>query len=473
MDTDAQLEWLRSELVKRDAEIVRLSAQVAELTQLVEKLQEQLGQNSRNSSKPPSSDGPSTKSKNKGKGKSKSKRKRGGQPKHKGHQRSLLPASEVDEFVDLFPQECANCFRPLDQTPDANALRHQVTEVPPIRPHTTEFRRHSVGCSCGHHTRVAPDDPRIPQSAFGPRLCSIVALLTGVYHVSRRQAQQLVSDLLGVTISLGALSHVEARVAAAIKPGVEEAWEAVQNAEVKHTDGTGWLQCHRPLQLWTIACTMATVYKIVCNGSKATIGALFKELRGILVSDRAAALNFWAMENRQICWSHLIRRFVAFSERDGPAGAIGQHLLEYSGILFAYWHAYKDGQLSRQELIRLTTPLRAQFEVLLASAAAANIERLSGSCDNILKHRAALWTFIDNEGVEPTNNHAEQELRKFVLWRKRCFGSQSERGSEFAESMMTIAHTARKQDVDLLGWISQCCRAAENQTPAPALIVAA
>src|SRR5207248_10122417 len=132
---------------------------------------------------------------------------------------------------------------------------------------------------------------------------------------------------------LGAVSAAEARVSEAVRPAVDEAWEQVAKAKVKHTDGTTWLKAGVTCSLWTIATAIATVYRIVVDSSKATLKPLFGALHGILVSDRAKALNFWAMERRQICWAHLLRKFVGFSERAGPAGAIGRELLGYAGIV--------------------------------------------------------------------------------------------------------------------------------------------
>jgi len=144
-------------------------------------------------------------------------------------------------------------------------------------------------------------------------------------------------------------------------------------------------------------------------GVQISLGALFGELRGILVSDRATALTFWAMERRQICWAHLLRKFVSLSERAGPATAIGGELLEYVGIMFAYWGDFKTGKLSRDSFQHQMAPLRTHFEVALQRAAAANIELLAGSCADILEHKAALWTFVERDDVEPTNNHAERD----------------------------------------------------------------
>jgi len=297
---------------------------------------------------------------------------------------------------------------------------------------------------------------------------ALMAMLTGIYHLSRRKAQRLLSDVLGVDVSLGGLSNVEARVSDAIKPAVTEVWTRVGQDEIKHADGTSWLQAGVTLCLWTIATKAATVFKIISDGSAKTLAPLFGTLQGILVSDRATALNFWAMERRQICWAHLLRKMVSFSERDGRAGAFGKELLDYTGLIFEYWHNFKDDKLSRDQLVSRMVPVRQQFEALLARIVAADIKGVSGSCANMLAHKEALWTFVDREGVDPTNNHAERELRAFVLWRRRSFGTQSERGNLFAERLMTVAHTARKQNKNVFDFLPACCQARPD-TPAPSL----
>ena len=312
---DAELKAKDARIAELEAQVAALMAHVAALTKQVAELSEKLGQNSRNSHLPPSSDPPGA-GKASGAPRPKSGRSRGGQRGHGGSRRTLLPPEQVDEVVDLYPAECESCWKALPEIPDEHAKRYQVTEVPPIRPHTKEVRRHAVMCRCcGHRTRAAYDEHEIPASPFGPRLMSIVALLTGVYHVSRRKTCTLLSDLLGVPISLGAVSAVEERVADAVKPAVDEAWTKVEGAAVKHTDGTSWLKAGSLLALWTIATTAATVFKIVTDGARATLEPLYGALRGILVSDRATALGFWAMERRQICWAHLLRKAVSFSER--------------------------------------------------------------------------------------------------------------------------------------------------------------
>jgi len=466
---DQRIAELEAIITEKQAVIDTLTARVAKLEALVVELTEKLNQNSRNSHFPPSSDGPGqrTGDKPKGKRKNKKKRKRGGQPGHRGSHRKLLPLDQVDHVIDHFPAKCEDCGAALPKIEDSNPVRTQETEVPPIQPVVTEHRQHSVTCVCGCTTRATSE--AVPLSPFGPRLMSLIALFTGVYHLSRRKTVLVLSDVLGTKISLGAVSAVESRVSDALAPAADESWKHVNDAPIKHADATSWLNKGKTMTLWVLATTFGTVFKIVADGSAATIKPFFGACKGILVSDRATVFTFWSMKKRQICWAHLIRKFISFSERDGPAGKIGNELLGYAELLFDYWHGYCDGKLPREQFLAWMEPVRKQIEDCLQRAVDAGIKQVSGSCSDILAHRQALWTFLTHKGVEPTNNHAEQELRNFVLWRKICFGAQSERGHKFAERVMTVAHTARKQNLNVLAFLTASCEAWRNGIPSPSL----
>ena len=272
-----------------DARIVEFEKQVAELTR-----------NASNSSKPPSSRSPAERlqerEREKARAKQRSnngieKKKRGAQPGHKGAQRALVPAEEVDDIVDHFPTDCEHCWRALPEVEDANAQRAQTWELPPIVPEVIEHRFHAVTCtSCAHMTAA----PFSPPPVFGPRVHAMVATLTGHYHVSRRRTVSLLSDLMGFTISPGAVSEIERRVSESLAPAVREVWEHVDGDHIKHTDGTSWFQNGVLVALWTIAISVATVFKIVASGDAKTLKLLLGD-KGIMVSDRATALRFWAM----------------------------------------------------------------------------------------------------------------------------------------------------------------------------------
>jgi transposase len=122
----------------------KLRSQLSALATELASLRERIGRSSRNSSKPPSSDGPGFKPPERRKG---SGRKRGSQPGHPGDGPELLPIERVDEVVEHHPDACRRCGTLL-QGDDPEPLRHQVTEIPPITPVVIEHRLHRLVCPC-------------------------------------------------------------------------------------------------------------------------------------------------------------------------------------------------------------------------------------------------------------------------------------------------------------------------------------
>jgi len=207
---EAENAELRAAVAERDAKITELAGQVEALTKQVEVLTELLNRNSKNSHLPPSSDGPGSSPRSDRAERNKRKaerRKRGGQKGHRGSHRELLPAEQVDTFVNLFPEACLGCARSLPEVPDAAACRYQQLDLREHRPHVTEWLRHEVRCPhCGTCTRARYDRATLPASAFGACLTATVALLTGAYHLSRRKTRRLLLELFGITVSLGSIS---------------------------------------------------------------------------------------------------------------------------------------------------------------------------------------------------------------------------------------------------------------------------
>ena len=462
---EAEVADLRTMVKALLADNERLRAENQALRTKVTELEARLGQNSSNSSKPPSSDSPADRGARPGK--PSTGRKRGGQPGHKGSQRVLLTPTQPP--VDCFPESCRRCDKDLPARPDPDPRRHQTVDLPAIVPVVAEWRLHRVTCDCGAAT-CATLPAGVPRGMCEPGLTALIGLLTGDYNISRRRAVGLLSDVLGIEISLGALSEAEDDVSEAVATPADEVRDHVADQPIKHTDATGWKQGGEARTLWTIATTMATAFFITKDGSMPGLRGLFAKIKGILVSDRGRQFGFWAMSQRQICWAHLIRRFVSFEERKGPAGRMGERLLFCAQTMLHYWHQVRDGSMARAEFQRVMASFRVVIERHIEDGARLNIRGVSGSCKDILVHRDALWTFIDVPGVEPTNNHAERELRAFVLWRKRSFGSQSDRGCRFAARIMTVTHTLRKQKRHVLSFLTQACQAALRGQAPPVLI---
>ena len=441
--------------------------QIETLMARVEELERRLGMNSSNSSKPPSSDPPETPAARK---KKKSKRKPGGQPGHEGHWRPLLPVEEVRCVIPVKPQTCERCNRKLHGE-DPEPSRHQVWDIPEIKPHVDEYQLHTLPCEhCGEYTTAKLPDG-VPTGAFAPRLVATVAILTGVYRMSKRTTESILADFFGIPISLGSIPVCEAIVSAALAEPVQEAREYVQSAAILHADETGWREMNKKAWLWAAVTSTVTVFMIHAKRGQVAAQKLLGWFSGILVSDRWGAYNIFK-GLRQLCWAHLLRDFRAFSENKGKAGKIGAQLLTKAERMFHWWYRVRDGTLKRKIFQRYMKPLRADVEDLLREGTTCGHAKMQRSCKRILKMSSWLWTFVDVERVEPTNNAAERAVRPAVLWRKGSFGTQSAKGSRFVERIMTAAATCRQQGRNIVEYINEACSARLHGHPAPSLLPA-
>ena len=163
--------------------IAQLEAEVRELRGQVR------GKTPQNSSLPPSTQHPHAKPQG---NKRKSKRRRGGQPGHPKHERSLIPTEQCNHVEPLKPTECRRCGQRLSGS-DPEPLRHQVWELPEIKPQVTEYQRHRLGCpDCGE-TTCAQLPSGVPQGQSGPRLMAFVGLLMAYYRQSKRRTAEFLS----------------------------------------------------------------------------------------------------------------------------------------------------------------------------------------------------------------------------------------------------------------------------------------
>lgn len=448
-----------------------LLKRVERLERRIEDLEALRRRSSFNSSKPPSSDSPGQRADRPAR--PSSGKKPGGQPGHEAHLRARLPAEQVKRRERHDPDRCRRCAASLAGAEKLAPQHHQVVEIPRIVPDVTEYvlgRRR-----CGHCNTItsARLPVGVPQGMCGPRLSALIVTLTGDFHLSRRKAAALLNDVLGVKLALGSVSNVEGRMSAALQGTHAEALACVRRALVKHLDATSWAQSGRSGSLWTFASRFATAFVISANATAKTVRALVGKKCGTLVTDRGSQFGFWAMEQRQICWAHLIRRFKAFSENTHPeVKRLGEALLLLSHLHLAEWHRVQEGVTTRREFQQLVRGIEPLFVAHLERGVALRLRDVSGACANLLAHKKALFTYALVPGVPPTNNHAERELRGFVLWRRQTAGTRSDRGDRFAERLMTVAHTLRKQKRHVLNYLELVATATMSGKQNPALMPA-
>jgi transposase len=445
-----------------------VSALVHSFQRRIAELEQRLGRNSTNSSRPPSTDPPALKRRPPA---PPSGKKRGGQPGHARHVRPLVPPEELRQVLECKPPGCRRCGEPLAGD-DPEPLRHQVAELPPVRPVVDEYRLHRLTCPrCRTSTRATPP-PGVPKGAFGPRLRAILGALAGAYRLGKRPIRQLASDLLGLSISTGMISRLERRAAAELEAPVEELREHVRRAATAHIDETSWWQGRDKAWLWAAVTKSATVFTIArSRGADIARAILGTSARKVVISDRFKGYGW--IKRRQFCWAHIDRDLQAMIDRGGESAEVGRRLLWHSVRLFDWWHRVRDGTMARATLRSYVDILRYSFRSDLHRGLECGCARTAGTCRELLAGETHLWTFVRVEGVEPTNNHAERALRHGVIYRKLSGGTASESGSRFVERVLSVVATCRQQGTDVLDYLSRCFQALLESRPAPSLLPAA
>jgi transposase len=349
-------------------------------------------------------------------------------------------------------------------------VRHQVVELPPLKPQVTEYHLHRLLCArCGITT--CGQLPRgIPPRSYGPRFASLIALCSGAYRLSKRKIVSFCRDVLGIVLAVGEVCKLEQTVKRALRPAVQQAHAYVRTQDT-NVDETPWRERSRRRWLWTAVTPQMSVFQLAPSRGAPVLRELLGEgYAGVVSSDRAKAYDTYPLQKRQVCWAHLRRDFQAMIDRGGAAKATGQVLLEHSHLLFTYWHRRQEGRLAPSTFQWRVSQLRRSFRQELARGARCRCPKTVATCLELIAHEPALWTFARVEGVEPTNNAAERSLRHAVLWRKSSYGTQSSKGSRFVESILTVMSTCQQQGRNLFTYLAACCQAFSTKSAPPSLL---
>jgi transposase len=484
----SEADWLatpaavRVFILAQQQEIEQLRSQLTALATELAGLRERIGRSSRNSSKPPSSDGPGFKPPERRKG---SGRKRGGQPGHPGSGPELLPIERVDEVVEHHPDACRRCGTLLHGE-ESDPLRHQVIEIPPITPLVIEHRLHRLVCPCCSTSTCATLPADVEASPYGPRLSALVGLLGSVFPLSFSKTQ-LLDQLLGVEISRGAIATIRERISATLEQPMQEALALARQQPVAYVDETGAPTGNadgnnpsgkRGWQ-WVMVTAVVTVFiQGLSRSTAAAIELLGSTFGGIVVSDRFSAYNHLPTQQRQLCWAHLIRDLAAIFERPGASAEFGAQLLELQQQLFGHWHRYKDGTIDWPALQQSCQPIRLAFEATLQRVVELGCQRgertpwakTVRTCQQILQLADGLWTFLETRGIEPTNNAAERALRQSVIQRKISHGVQSRQGAICRSRLLTVTTSLRQQGRDVWQFLEQAWIAHHRGGVMPSLL---
>jgi transposase len=470
------------EIERLKQENERLREQVAEQAKRIADLERQLarhGQNSTTTSKPPSSDGLAGRQRVRGR-RVRSRRKAGGQPGHPGHHRALVPPERVDAVVDLVPKTCRRCARRLHAGHAAgDPRRHQVTELPPIAAHITEYRCHRRQCpDCGTTTLAPLPDALAGQ--FGPQLTALIAYLTVVCRLPRLVVQRLLEGVLQVPISLGSTQKAWEEASAAVAAPYQELQEALAHQPVLNGDETGHRTNGAKRWLWTLVAPTFVFYMIATSrGSDVLRRVLGAAFGGVLGSDRLPTYLAYPATRRQFCWSHFRRNLLSAQELATSAAAhrFCREALVLQRRLFRLWHRFRGdpydargAPLTRAQLIAKVLPI----EKRLFTLAERHVNSADGEVANLARalfvHHPHFFTFVYEEGVDPTNNIAERALRTAVQWRKIMFGNRSPEGELAVARLLTVTRTCQRQDLNVLAYLTAAISCYRRRHAVPSLL---
>ena len=482
---DKENEELRGQAEKAAREIGEKEKQIGELTREIADLERQLAarrQNSRNSSKPPSSDGLAGESRQRGPlaERKKTGRKPGGQPGHPGNHRPRVAPERVNEVQIVLPEQCGYCGHALGQRLEevqtsGEACRHQVVEVPAIAAHVIEYQCHRVVCpECQKSTR-AP----IPEHAkrhTGPQLTALVAYLTVTCRMPRRVLETVLEQVLSVPVSLGNTQACWEEASEAVAAPCEELEQRLHREPVLNVDETGWRTNGEKRFLWAFVAGSFVVYTIArTRGSALLIRLLGAVFEGILCSDRFSGYLKYHQGKAQFCWAHLKRNILGVLDftKLTATERFCRDALAVHASLFRLWHKFRGGLIDRPQLLVRSIRLQRKLLVLAETHLDNPDRQVQNLARALFEHSGRLFTFLEHAGVEPTNNSAERALRTGVQWRKICFGNRSETGERATARLLTVTQTCRLHRRSPLQYLTTAISHHRQRQSVPSLLPSA
>lgn len=475
---DRVIEELRTLVAELTTRVEEQAARIAELELALAKARK----DSSTSSKPPSSDITQPKPKKKtGRGK---KPRRGGQPGHERRLRQPLPPERVDEIIEHTLHEGE--VRRLDLTPTGDFDVVQHIELPESPVHVTEHRLTVYQDANGN--LYTPDCPELGGPIFGPRLLATIGWLKSVGHCSYSTIETWMEDVLDVPVSRGYLAKLcTGVISASLADAYDELARAIPHQEQLGSDETSIKDSGKKHWIWCITAKLFSLFHIAQTRSREVLEKLVgPEFAGYLNLDYFSAncsftWNYWI--KAQYCWAHLIRdlRFLAEKHPNEKTKTWAAQLLDRSRRLFRAYHrrdamtadGFRRSMLTHRdrflELVRHPPSskeaenLAARFAIV-AYTTEESMER--GSYDLSQDY----FRFLLADGVEPTNNHSEQQIRQCVIDRRITQGTRGEAGQRYHERMWTAIATCRKQHRNFFSFLHASIRAKITNQPAPSLL---
>jgi transposase len=387
-------------------------------------------------------------------------------PKRPGRKRGHPGAfrhqpDQIDEYAEVELCACPHCGARefLDQSP----IEQTIEDIPPVRPRVTRLTTYEATCArCGQTVRSShPLQMSLATGAagvhLGPRALALAADLNKAKGLSMRKTCAILRDCFKLRLSPGGLSQALNRLAAKVQPQYGAILSQLRQAPVVHSDETSWWVGGPGWWLWVFANACCTLYLVAQSRGRCVVSELLgTNFGGVLVSDCLAIYDD-ATALQQKCYAH---HHKAISEAKALHPCQGEGFLtEVAAMLRAAVALQgQKAQCDPQSFSALRQALERKAVQLLEAPRSEPSEEAVRSRLN--KQRDHLFTFLDHDGVDPTNNLAERQLRPAVIARKISCGNKTQKGARTWQILASLAATCAQRATS---FIAELARAAPLQ----------
>ncbi len=465
---------LEAQLKQRDQRIAALEKQVAELlkanaglteqvTRLTDKVAK-LSKNSSNSSKPPSSDivkPPKPKQ-------SSGTPQQGGQPGHKGSNREPFRQDQIDKVIPLYTDSC-HCGYVGSGEPIEKPKIQQTVELVDNPVTITEYLLYGFICpKCGRIVWAKLPAGVIEGQLFGLRLQALVGYMKGSLHASYSALEDFCREVLNIDVARSHLCNTIRRVNKALGRPYEQLQQHIPTEPVLNIDESGWKDKGIKYWIWVFCTSAFSFFYIAKSRSSQVLRDILGETyNGTIVSDFFNAYVKYANKIQQFCLAHLIRDIKFLTTLPNEADkCFGDSLLIQFKRLFRIWHL-RD-KIPKDRFNRIMFKIKDR---ILALAKQQDLPPKSATlAKRFRKHGDAMFRFLFDPTVPPTNNAAEQTLRQAIIDRRITQGSRSLMGRQWNARIWTVLATCRKQGRSSWQFIQNALSAYYFQSPTPSLL---
>jgi transposase len=449
------------QLVEQSNQLVEQDKLIKQLLERITHLENQLNKNSKNSSKPPSTDQKSSVPR---------KARKEARPFHPGASRQLVEESLVTSQTDRHIDVCPRCHSAM--IPTGEVTKWQQIEMPEIKPLVHQWNLHT--CQCSQCQFIAkPKLHEDEQYLLGPRFEALVNLCLGRFRMGHLVVREFIGALLpNVNLSQGLISKIKRRGLRALSSSHEQIIEHIlQTGGPIHSDATGWRHMGANEHAVVMRVNNWVAFCLVPRQNKEVFKKLLPKRGLYIVSDRGLPVSGVGARIHQYCLAHLLRNLQGLAEH--PATTIDEAqeigiIHEAIQHLFIDRHRMERGEISvdtwRQYGYRTWKLIEELIEEVLANDPSKKVGRALRRIQKGWKHFKA---YLRRPDLPMTNNAAEEALRSLVIARKLCFGSRSSYGKAWRAKIQSCIETLRRQGRSILDFIADAIKATRIGSSAP------